>query len=101
MITDLKELEAIKFEIEAREIQRKMNRHRLMSQLGPKEAVDHPSHYNQGKIEVIDAIEDWRLNFNLGNAVKYIARCDHKGKKAEDLKKAIWYLQRELKKGQR
>lgn len=60
--------------------------------------VDHPKHYNIGAIEVIDAIEDWNLNFCLGNAVKYIARCEHKGHKKEDLEKAIWYLKRELQK---
>ena len=60
--------------------------------------VDHPSHYNHGTIEVIDAIEDWNLNFNLGNSIKYIARCEHKGHKKEDLEKAIWYLKREKKK---
>lgn len=61
-------------------------------------SVDHPSHYNYGTIEVIDAIEDWNLNFNLGNSIKYIARCGHKGHKKEDLEKAIWYLKRELQK---
>jgi len=59
-------------------------------------AVDHPDHYNVGKIEVIDAIEDWCLNFSLGNAVKYIARADHKGKAIEDLEKAAWCLNREI-----
>lgn len=58
--------------------------------------VNHPSHYNIGKIEVIEAIEDWKLNFNLGNVVKYIARADHKGKPVEDLQKAVFYLQREI-----
>lgn len=58
--------------------------------------VDHPAHYNTGRIEVIDAIEDWKLNFNCGNAVKYVARADHKGRRVEDLRKAIWYLSREL-----
>lgn len=58
--------------------------------------VDHPSHYNVGKIEVIDAIEAWELNFSLGNAVKYIARADHKGKPIEDLAKARWYIEREI-----
>jgi len=58
--------------------------------------VDHPSHYNSGNIEVIDAIEDWKLGFHLGNAIKYIARADHKGKRQEDLEKALWYIQREL-----
>lgn len=60
------------------------------------EAVNHPAHYNVGKIEVIDAIEDWGLNFSLGNAVKYIARADHKGKPVEDLQKALWYIEREI-----
>lgn len=59
--------------------------------------VNHPQHYNMSKIEVIDAIEAWNLGFNLGNAVKYIARADHKGKKLQDLKKAAWYIQREIK----
>ena len=61
-----------------------------------KESVNHPKHYNAGKFEVIDVIEDWNLNFNLGNAVKYIGRAEHKGNKAEDLKKAAWYIQREI-----
>lgn len=59
-------------------------------------AVDHPAHYNAGRIEPIDAIEDWDLNFNLGNVIKYVARADHKGKPAEDLLKAKWYIDREL-----
>lgn len=56
--------------------------------------VDHPQHYNTGKIEVIDAIEDWKLGFNDGNAVKYIARHAHKGTPLQDIDKAIWYLNR-------
>ena len=60
------------------------------------DAVNHPTHYNVGKIEVIDAIEDWGLNFSLGNAVKYIARADHKGKPVEDLQKARWYIEHEI-----
>ena len=63
------------------------------------EAVNHPSHYNVGKIEVIDFIEDKKLNYNLGNAVKYISRCEVKqgGKKRiEDLQKAIFYLNRQI-----
>ena len=62
-----------------------------------KEKVNHPEHYNKGKIEAIDAIEDWGLDFNLGNAVKYICRAEHKGEFKQDIKKAIWYLQRSLK----
>ena len=60
------------------------------------DSVNHPSHYNTGKIEVIDAIEDWNLPFSLGSAVKYIARAKHKGKEREDLKKAIWCIQHYL-----
>ena len=56
--------------------------------------VDHPAHYNKGKIEVIDFIEDQQLPFHLGNVVKYIARAGSKGDKLEDLKKARWYLDR-------
>ena len=59
-----------------------------------KEMVDHPSHYNSGNIEVIDAIEDWELNFCEGNVIKYVARHRHKGEPLEDLKKAKWYLER-------
>ena len=65
-----------------------------MSTQTTKEHVNHPSHYNAGKIEVIEAIEDWRLNFHLGNVVKYVARSEHKGRQLEDLKKARWYLDR-------
>lgn len=56
--------------------------------------VNHPKHYNSGKIEVIDAIEDWGLGFNDGNVIKYVARHKHKGKPIEDLEKAKWYLER-------
>jgi hypothetical protein len=63
-----------------------------------QELVNHPSHYNKGKIEVIDAIEDWQLDFNLGNVVKYVARADHKGNRLEDLKKAKFYIDREIDK---
>ncbi len=59
--------------------------------------IDHPQHYNQGKYEAIDVIEDWKLNFNLGNAIKYIARCRFKRNKIEDLEKAVWYIEREIK----
>ena len=63
----------------------------------PSDNVNNPKHYNVGTIEVIEVIEDWKLNFNLGNAIKYIGRCEHKLNKEEDIKKAIWYLERELK----
>jgi hypothetical protein len=56
--------------------------------------VNNPKHYNTGKIEVIDFIEDQRLGFHLGNVIKYICRSKHKGKELQDLEKALWYLQR-------
>jgi hypothetical protein len=58
--------------------------------------VDHPPHYTYGKIEVIDAIEDWKLGFHEGNVVKYLARAKHKGNEIKDLKKAKWYLERAI-----
>lgn len=60
--------------------------------------VAHPSHYNSGKIEVIEFIEDQQLNFPRGNAVKYISRAGKKDatKEIEDLRKAVWYLKREI-----
>jgi len=57
-------------------------------------SVNHPKHYNTGKIEVIDAIEEWEMGFCDGNVIKYVARHRHKGKPIEDLKKAKWYLER-------
>lgn len=62
------------------------------------DAVNHPAHYTDGKIEVIDFIEDKGLGFCLGNAVKYISRAGKKdpAKTIEDLKKAAWYLNREI-----
>ena len=58
--------------------------------------VNHPSHYTRGKIEVIDFIDDQGLDFELGNAVKYIARAGYKTDAVEDLKKAVWYINREI-----
>ena len=60
--------------------------------------VNHPAHYTDGKIEVIDFIEDKKLGFHLGNTVKYICRAGKKDpeKTIEDLQKAEWYLRREI-----
>ena len=60
--------------------------------------IEHPAHYNMGKVEPIDVIEDWDLGFCLGNTIKYIARAGHKDptKTIEDLKKARWYLDRHI-----
>ena len=64
----------------------------------PTDNVNNPTHYNTGTIEVITVIEDWKLNFNLGNAIKYIGRCEHKENKKQDLEKAKWYIEREIRK---
>ena len=62
-----------------------------------RETVDHPDYYKRGGIEAIDVIEAWNLDFCLGNTVKYIARCGKKSDKVvEDLRKAVWYLNREI-----
>lgn len=62
------------------------------------ETVDHPAHYGgaENPYEAIKVIEAWSLGFCLGNAVKYIARAGKKGDRLEDLKKARWYLDREI-----
>lgn len=64
----------------------------------PKEAVNHPAHYGgaDNPYEAIKVIEAWGLGFCLGNTVKYINRSGKKGSQLEDLKKARWYLDREI-----
>ena len=57
--------------------------------------VHRPAHYNVNGIEVIDVIETYaKHDFRLANVIKYVCRCEYKGKKLEDLKKAAWYLVR-------
>ena len=60
--------------------------------------VNHPSHYGgeDNPYEAIKVIEAWQLGFNLGNVVKYLSRAGKKGDTLEDLRKAAWYLQREI-----
>ena len=60
--------------------------------------INHPSHYTDGGIETIDFIEAKKLNYNCGNATKYISRAGKKAtaERAVDIAKAIWYLEREL-----
>lgn len=62
------------------------------------EAVNHPAHYGgeDNPYEAIKVIEAWALGFCLGNTVKYISRAGKKGAALEDLKKARWYLDREI-----
>jgi hypothetical protein len=72
-----------------------------MSDTKQHDPVDHPSHYTShpSGIECIQITE--HMSFNLGNAVKYIWRADLKGAALEDLKKAVWYVEREIEKRQR
>lgn len=60
--------------------------------------VDHPKHYNTNPsgVECIDVVE--HMPFNIGNAMKYLWRCDDKGDPIENLEKAAWYVQREIAK---
>jgi hypothetical protein len=71
---------------------------KIQNQKPTSDSVNHPAHYNSGRIEVIEAIEDWSLTYHEGNAVKYIARAGRKNpdKEVEDLQKAIWYLNRKV-----
>lgn len=64
----------------------------------PRDLVNSPPHYNTGKIETITFIEDKDLNYRLGNVVKYVTRAGKKvgSDPVEDLKKARWYLDREI-----
>jgi hypothetical protein len=57
--------------------------------------VNQPDHYRWLPIEAIEITE--HFNFNMGNALKYLIRADHKGKPIEDIRKALFYVQRELK----
>ena len=63
------------------------------------DAVNHPSHYTDGNIEVIEYIEDKKLGYCLGNAVKYISKAGKKdpAKDIEDLQKADWYIIRRIR----
>lgn len=65
--------------------------------------INHPAHYTTGTIEVIDFIEDKQLNYCRGNIVKYVVRAGIKDPKTEldDLKKAKWYIEREIKEVER
>ena len=75
----------------------RMQEQRQIEMFEPKpDAVNHPAHYKVGGIETIDFIEAKKLGYNLGNVVKYLTRADHKGNKLEDLRKAQWYLTREI-----
>ena len=65
------------------------------------DAVNHPAHYtaHPSGIECIQITE--HMGFNLGNAIKYVWRADLKADALEDLRKAIWYIDREIQKRER
>ena len=77
------------------------NAYEIIKFFGSKlnDPVNHPSHYTKGKIEVADFIADQKLNFDRGNAVKYVCRAGSKDpeKEIQDLEKAIWYINHEIK----
>jgi len=76
-------------------IQVKTSKNKLM-----KESINHPDHYGgDNTYEAIKVIESWNLDFSLGNTIKYISRAGKKdkAKEIEDLKKALWYLDRKIK----
>ena len=62
----------------------------------PIEQVEHPTHYQSGKIEVIDIIDEFNLDFSLGNVIKYVLRCGKKDDDVTELKKAMWYLKHKI-----
>jgi hypothetical protein len=66
------------------------------SSANQRDMINKPPHYTSAAIEVIDIIEAFKLNFHLGNVVKYVLREGKKGDPLEDLKKARWYLDREI-----
>lgn len=67
-----------------------------------REQVDHPQHYGgeSNPFEVIKIIEEYDLNFCLGNVIKYTLRAGKKANTIEDLQKAAWYINREIQKRQ-
>ena len=79
---------------------REMELEELYAELEKAKEVDnmvvHPPHYTFSKYEVKDIIREWGMNFALGSAIKYVARCEHKGNKRQDLEKAIFFIQDEL-----
>lgn len=108
--TDVKDIEPsvqspdIAYRMEHPEAQRKHEE--MLERLGVlkhnearKETVNHPDHYNSKGIEVMDVIRAFDLSFSLGNVVKYVTRAGKKHKETylEDLKKAKWYLDEEIR----
>ena len=71
---------------------------RIVDETPTLDLINHPPHYTAGGIEVIDFIEAKGLGYNLGNVVKYVSRSALKGNSLDDLRKAAWYLDREINK---
>ena len=73
------------------------------NKLTKQDAINHPAYYTDGKIEVSDFIADKNMNFFRGNVVKYVARAGKKdpAREVEDLKKAAWYIGREIERLER
>lgn len=63
--------------------------------------VHSPPHYQANGVEAIDVIEAFGLAFHLGNALKYLLRADRKGTALTDLRKAVWYIEREIARRER
>ena len=98
---------SLDFEPKEEEVLRGITADSLNFEEAPKsDAVNHPSHYNYGNIEVIDFIEQVTEQYEdgfdayiVGNALKYLARSPHKNG-LEDVKKAVWYLERLIKRNE-
>lgn len=69
---------------------------KVEAQTEEKDYIHKPSHYCYSSIEPKDAIREWGLNFNMGSAVKYIARCGRKDDPIQELRKAQEFLQFEI-----
>jgi hypothetical protein len=91
-----KQLELLHMETSSESIRPKIRLQGNIERQPEVDMVNSPPHYTAGGIETIDFIEAKNLNYNLGNAVKYITRAGLKGDRAEDLQKAKWYIEREI-----
>lgn len=79
-------------DVDQEELDREWEKHQQMQE----DIINSPKHYTFGKFEVIDVLVDWKMDFLLGNVIKYVARAGRKGSKSEDLKKARVYLERAI-----
>lgn len=68
-----------------------------MPEAAPHDPVNHPKHYTSHPSGVECITITRHMNFNIGNAIKYLWRADEKGASLEDLKKAAWYINDEIK----